>query len=278
VKLRFPQQPGGVVLKWTSPSPTIVRSIKYPPLAQDGQPPENVYHVSPNEVHLWCAELNGDPTPDILERYLSRDELNRADRIRDKESRRLSIVSRSFLRLMLAVYTGIPAKSIPIRYLPCPRCNGPHGRPVLGLATSDLTFSISRSYPFVLLGFAAGRSIGVDLETSRSRAAQDAIRSAATKAELAGLSDECDSIEEKRVMTKWWTRKEAYLKCLGLGIAVDLGKFEVTASSEPALLSGPGMGGRMLIADLDLQGGVGAVVAGRFQSPTPFSTYPVQRI
>jgi 4'-phosphopantetheinyl transferase len=192
--------------------------------------------LSEDEVHVWTVALER-PESDVrrMARLLSADETERAERFRIERVRRRFVVCRGALRLILARYTGDAPDRLRFAY-------GAHGKP--GLAPSpgsDLRFNVSHSDGIALCAVARGREIGVDVERLRPlpRAERIAERffSLPERAALRGLPEE----QRLEAFFTCWTRKEAYIKARGDGLAHPLDQFVVSVvSSEPARLSAVG--------------------------------------
>ena len=142
----------------------------------------------------------------------------------------------------------------------CSRCGGPHGPPVARVAGHDAPWvSLSRSGRIVAAA-AAYAPIGVDHEP-RGAAHGAVAEVALTPRERAHLV-RLPTTEQPDALLRWWVRKEALLKMTGLGLAVDPSLIEVSAPDEPPSLlawDGPGPRPCAELADLDLDGAVGAV-------------------
>lgn len=103
----------------------------------------------------------------------------------------------------------------------CPLCDGAHGRPALRDDSSGLHFSTARSAGVVMVGIARS-PIGVDVE---------AFVDQVVLSEVSGLlhpQERCEILaaplpEQPATFARAWTRKEAYLKGIGTGVA---GKLE----------------------------------------------------
>jgi 4'-phosphopantetheinyl transferase len=184
--------------------------------------------LAPGEVHVWAIALDPPPaTAAALGRLLSPDEQARAARFRFDEHRRRYAVGRGALRTLLGAYLGERPERLVFGY-------GPRGKPELP-AAPELGFNLSNSEELALVGFLRGREIGVDVEYLKPMPdlAQIAERffCAAETAKLLALPPEV----HREAFFNCWTRKEAYLKAVGEGLAAPLDSFEVTlAPDEPA--------------------------------------------
>jgi 4'-phosphopantetheinyl transferase len=178
---------------------------------------------SPHEVvegapQLWCAPLDL-PTSvlGVLASWLSEDERARAARHRRSIDRDRLQAARGWLRLLLGWQLGVEPGTVEFAY-------AKGGKPHLGEDT--LRFSLSRSGGVALFGLARGAEIGVDIERVRTNADIDDIAarffSAAEQTALAALADG----ERLEASFECWTRKEAYVKALGVGIGAPLDTFD----------------------------------------------------
>jgi 4'-phosphopantetheinyl transferase len=198
------------------------------------------------EVHIWTVNL--DPPADRVEalgRSLSQDEWERANRFRFDRHRRQYVVGRGALRSLLADYLGTRPELVRFTY-------GPRGKPFLipsplspALSpvpgerekeggAGDLFFNLSNSDEMALVGFVRGREIGVDVEYLKPMPDCEQIAerffSESERAVLRGIPKE----SKEEAFFNCWTRKEAYLKAVGEGLAAPLDSFDVTlAPGEP---------------------------------------------
>lgn len=170
------------------------------------------------EVHAWLLPVAGAPE---CVAFLDDEERERADRFRDHAARRRFVVSHGALRLILGRLTRTPPESLRFA-LRCGHCGGAdHGKP--HLPGSELDFSISHSGALAAIAVARGRRVGVDVERVRRRTDVLGIAgsafSPAERLEIEALpSDE----ERRAAFFRCWTRKEAYLKARGVGLAAGL--------------------------------------------------------
>lgn len=152
---------------------------------------------------------------------LSPEEVERAARYRFAANRDRFVLGRSALRQRLAAELGCAPGDVRFQY-------GAQGRPELesGSNAAGVVFSVSHIPGLVLLAFARGCRLGIDVEAvSRVRdwgslagLALSGRESAAVAALPAGL--------QAVGFLRAWTAKEAYLKATGRGLTVELGRVE----------------------------------------------------
>jgi 4'-phosphopantetheinyl transferase len=159
------------------------------------------------EVNIWRVDLNEPSGP--LRKLLAADELSRAERFVFDRDRNRFIVSRATLRRIWAGRLSVAPRSITFR-------QGPYGK--LALATfAELRFNVSHSGDRGLIALAVGREIGVDIESLRGPTNLfEIVATFFSPAERAAL-EALSSADRHYAFFACWTRKEAYLKALGLG-------------------------------------------------------------
>jgi 4'-phosphopantetheinyl transferase len=141
------------------------------------------------------------------------------------------VVSRGALRHVLAGYMAGSPGELVFKY-------GRRGKPSLSeLWASRLQFNVSHSNGMALYAVADTRRVGVDVEFLRP--VPDALRIANryfSPSEAATLRA-TPPARRQAAFFRCWTRKEAYIKALGEGLAAPLDGFEVSvADHKPAAL------------------------------------------
>ncbi len=185
-------------------------------------------HLPSGAVDIWLGKLadedlaNADPL-ETWEAFLAGDEQERAGRFHFAPDRRRYVYGRGLLRWLLASYLETDPARIQFTY-------SAEGKPELAPASGSkqLHFNLSHSGTRLLLAFAWERRVGVDVEQVRSdieleqiagrffsRGEQDALRS-------------LDEASRTPAFFRCWTRKEAYVKALGKGLALPLSQFDVS--------------------------------------------------
>ncbi|NNE47354.1 MAG: 4'-phosphopantetheinyl transferase superfamily protein [Rhodothermales bacterium] len=184
------------------------------------------------DVHLWRASL--DPGQIAISRFqsvLQDDELERAARFRFDVHRNRYIASRGILRILLSGYLDLEAREIAIVLTS-------HGKPELQRGQSDLRFNLSHAGDMGVFAFAAGRRVGVDVEeTARDVSFRQLASRYFSPDEQAVLANSSDA-DIRNVFYACWTRKEAYIKALGLGVTHGLDNFTVAIApdAKPAII------------------------------------------
>lgn len=183
--------------------------------------------LSPGAIHLWEVDLDHFIFNDVL----SPDERARAAKFRFDHDRKRFTSARTALRLLLAGYLKTNPEAIQFEY-------GPAGKPQI--PQTPLSFNMAHSGPQAIIGLALGQRLGVDVELIRE------IDDMPTVAQYSFSPGEfrrwqaLSGEQRTQAFYRCWTRKEAYLKAIGEGIAQRLQKFEVAFEPDapPAILSG----------------------------------------
>ena len=211
------------------------------------------------EVHLYATRL--DDCPDSSRAILSRDEKERARRFLFDTHRTRFIAGRAFLRTILGNYLQMSPTRLRFTY-------SPQGKPALdqNLTKSDLCFNLAHSADLALLAVTRVGEIGVDVENIRPIPEASSLVSRFFSNRECQLFNGLPDDLKSPAFFNLWTRKEAWLKCTGEGIAHSLNLVEVSfLPHEPArLLSLPGSGqnaARWTLRELHPAPGFAAAVA-----------------
>ena len=219
-----------------------------------------------HEADIWRSRL--DLTPERISGFreiLSDMEKDRADRFLHAVHHDRFVVSHGILRKLLGGYLGMNPSGIQYS-------TNAHGKPALrdGPGGIQLHFNLSHSNNLALFAFTRQGEIGVDVEYMDRRRSME---------KLAGRffsRKEADAIEglppgrpRLKGFFSCWTRKEAFLKAEGSGLAIPLNHFEVSLlpGEKPALLNTAwSREGHLKWRVFDVDAGEGyaaAVVAGK---------------
>jgi len=193
----------------------------------------NNLQLESNDIHLWRASLDCEGTVlHRLDAFLSHDEKARAARFVFPLDRHRFIAARGILRAILGQYLRRAPADITFTY-------GTHRKPALRSEKCDqiIHFNLSHSHGIAAYAFADRREVGIDVELVRHGTAENGIIDLAFSVdEIARLHALPPKLRDEAFFLGW-TRKEAYLKALGTGIALPLGSIEVSLSpDQPEIL------------------------------------------
>lgn len=181
------------------------------------------------EVTLYTATL--DPGVDEFARLttlIDDEERRRATQFRFDRDRRRFIVRRARLREILSARTGITPAQLRFEA-------GSHGKPRLAVAPCQFSASHSDERMLVAMG---NEALGCDIERVIPNIDwQPLAERFFTRAERRALLTAPDGLHS---FFRCWTRKEAFVKGLGLGLSYPLDAFEVSAGGQANILSGGG--------------------------------------
>jgi 4'-phosphopantetheinyl transferase len=115
---------------------------------------------------------------------------------------------------------------------------GEHGKPALAgrWGAADLHFNMSHSRAVALCAVARGQQVGVDVEHPRDQVNFERIAERFFSLEEFEALMELPAPKRRRAFYNIWTRKEAYVKTRGDGIAAGLGTFSVSSTGPAELL------------------------------------------
>lgn len=214
-------------------------------------------------VEIWVADVT-EIGPDVR-RLLSDDERDRADSFLVPGARALFVASRVLQRRLGARYLGVPPESVVVERR-CRLCGDEqHGRPYL---PGGPDYSVSHSATLVVLGYAEGRRVGVDVEADDRKIDVELLAghvlSPVERESLAALDD----APARRRFLALWARKEATVKLTGHGLLVPLPQVSVEHSTVQIGQMPDGWPDEPIgLLDLDL--GAGYVGALAYTGPRP---------
>jgi 4'-phosphopantetheinyl transferase len=164
--------------------------------------------------------------------FLAEDERQRAERYVFEKDRRHFVVARGLLRVLLGRYLQQAPQQLCFTY-------GSHGKPALATATRGelLHFNVSHSHGLALYAMTHGRELGVDVERIRPAVAQEMIAERFFSSHEVTILRALPIVLQGTAFFACWTRKEAFIKAKGDGLALPLDQFDVSlAPGEPAAL------------------------------------------
>lgn len=218
--------------------------------------------AAPLAVHDWPAltlwRCPLDPAPGAAAvATLDAAEQARAARFVHELHRRRYVAAHVALRALLADATGQPAGRLQLQ-------DDALGKPQL-VHPIGWQFNLSHSEDWALVGLQRGKvPIGVDIEVLRP--VEEALALAGrhyTPSEQAAVAAAADGVPRQLAFLRVWTRKEACLKAVGLGLRLAPSSFEAGADGGllRARLRAPGGSVSVEVRSVDAGPGLVAAVA-----------------
>ena len=189
------------------------------------EPPQ----LRPGIVYIWEGRLDVPARVTAAARkLLSAGERKRADRFAYDRHRRRYTVAQGHLRRVLGQLTDTRPEDIRFHY-------EEKGKPWLPGGPS---FNQSHSEDRLMIGVAASGRLGVDIEEMRQVRLMLGIADKNFAPDEAARLHAAPANERRRLFFRFWTRKEAFLKALGVGLTHPLRSFSVdpTPGAEQGLL------------------------------------------
>jgi 4'-phosphopantetheinyl transferase len=185
------------------------------------------------DVHVWRAALDMPASyVQDLWRALTADERQRAERYIFAKDCTHFVVARGLLRVLLGRYLRQDPHDLRFTY-------GPRGKPALaaGMDEGSLRFNVSHSHGLALYALTHGRDLGVDVERIRPEIVEEQVAERFFSPREVTLLRALPVSLQASAFFACWTRKEAYIKATGEGLALPLDQFDVSLTpGEPAAL------------------------------------------
>ena len=183
---------------------------------------ETKVELSEKQIHVFLLQLDLFNYDDLLF-YLSKDECERAARLKIEEKKKQFVIVRSVLRKLLSNTLGKSSKAIIFSY-------GQHKKPYIEekYNNKSIEFNISHSENYALIAITLDNKVGVDIEKINREIDYQSLShrffSEKEKDELTSL----DKDDQLDAFYRAWVRKESFIKATGKGIAFGLDLFSVS--------------------------------------------------
>ncbi|MGV3772895.1 MAG: 4'-phosphopantetheinyl transferase family protein [Verrucomicrobiales bacterium] len=179
-----------------------------------------------NDLHIWSADL--DEPIDGVETLLTLDELDKASRFKFPVHRQRFIHGRGILRILLGHYLGKQPQEVQIGY-------GPSGKPMI---ESALSFNLAHSGQMAVYAFSFEGALGIDVERVHAIPEMSGVAKIFFSPQEYDEWKSLPASEQEVAFFNCWTRKEAFVKAVGVGISELLKEFVVSFApgTDPELL------------------------------------------
>ncbi len=181
------------------------------------------------DVHLWLAypaDYQSAASLENCERLLDEAESSHYRELANPGHRREYLISRAFLRQVLAEYCGHEAADLQFE-------SNESGKPSLSVTmASNISFNFSHGADLMACAVTSADLVGVDVETffadNRMVDVADHYFSEKELQSLEGLS----ATDQQQLFFRTWTLKEAYIKARGEGLSLPLDSFSFDCPTE----------------------------------------------
>jgi 4'-phosphopantetheinyl transferase len=237
------------------------------------------FHVvdfeNPNAVHVWAIDLDQLKISESdTQLMLSESEREKMTHFRFEKQRMRYVNSHFLFRILLGRYLGVD-------YYHKEFDKNHHGKPSLknGEGYDTIYFNLSDSGNIWVCAFAKNCDVGVDIEWVHDLSEMQAI-----------VEDFFSPMENRQFFStpehlrketffKFWTRKEALLKAMGVGLSFPLNQVDVLSgqcmTSEATIkVKGPSGETEWILHDINLLDGFASALA--FESRYPDNPLQVQ--
>ena len=179
--------------------------------------------TAPVPCELWRFPLDQHLSAAALA-TLSADEVARARRFVFDADRHRFLAGRAALRQLIAQRTGLAPAAL--RF-----ANGRFGKPALA-AHHGLEFNLSHSGAIGVLAMSERTALGVDVEVVRSMPDAEHLAAAYFAPTERAAIAACSASARDTAFLRCWTRKEACLKAIGIGLNLATTGFDVGAQAD----------------------------------------------
>lgn len=164
---------------------------------------------------------NWGPVHDYLAGFVSAERRAKIDRYKFESDRMLSLYAAVITRVAIVRETGVKNDEL---VFDCPDMK----KPSLSEPSIDtpLDFNFSHTKGAVLFGLSTDSTIGVDIERIRE-APFNTMKIVCHPVEADYINSASD---KEQAFFEIWTKKEAYTKCMGTGLSVDLKSINTLAA------------------------------------------------
>jgi 4'-phosphopantetheinyl transferase len=174
--------------------------------------------LNKEEVKVWYTYLNKweDQVPEFR-KYISEEEKEKLQLIKEENLRNKYIVSRFLLRRVISSYINLSLQQIQFEI-------NTNGKPFLQKGMGDIKFNISHSFNLMVIGIAGNYEIGIDVEKLAFRKDLYSVSERFFKAEENEYILSLPEDLKLKTFYKVWTLKEAYAKAKGISMVSILDK------------------------------------------------------
>jgi 4'-phosphopantetheinyl transferase len=213
-----------------------------------------------NEVEIWHGKVTAeDAHYQAYWHVLDGDEQAQARKFKNALLHKRYVEVHGRLRDTLAQMLKQPAEKINIK-------KGGHGKPYLA-DYPELAFNLSHSADRLMIAVGRNCRLGVDIEVGKQRINLPGLVDKCFAEEEASYWNKLPEAQKSQAFYRFWTRKEAFVKATGHGIALGLDECVINPEKPTEFLRVPDLSGQASawhVQDIDLGEGIyGVLVADK---------------
>lgn len=211
-----------------------------------------------SNIDVWFEDLSvTDAEYSYYWKLLDDKEQNKALRFMQKVHCGRYVVSHGKLRVILASYIDITPENISF-------AEEEFGKPyIIAGKASEVKFNLSHSGSKMVAAVGLHDHIGVDVEEWNDTVDCDLVINNCFAEMERNFWSGLQESRRDEFFYRLWTRKESFVKAVGVGFGLDVSKVVSSAVGEARFLSVPeeyGSAGDWKLVDLDFGGGIGAAL------------------
>lgn len=185
--------------------------------------PKLDYKINDRQIHIWLIDINNYLNSDFTA-YLDDQESARMHRFKFAKDRDCFIGSHAALRILLGKYCNCAPRAIAYKYTT-------YNKPIL-TKNHPIQFNLSHSRNQAIIAVTKKHPIGIDIEYMQEK---EILIDLAKRFFSSKEYDEYKKLSASQKVLGFyncWTRKEAVVKALGIGITYPLKSFSVNLTPE----------------------------------------------
>jgi 4'-phosphopantetheinyl transferase len=184
------------------------------------------------DIQVWQGDINGDENDNpVFWKILDPNEQQHALAISNINSRLNYVETHARLRMLLAGVVNCKPEQLRI-------IKAEHGKPYL-TDYPELAFNLSHTANKCVIVYGYHQELGIDIESNKSRVTLPALVEKCFAGEEQEYWRQLPESEQIQSFYRFWTRKEAFVKAVGRGIALGLNRCVINPEDQRHFLRIP---------------------------------------
>jgi 4'-phosphopantetheinyl transferase len=217
-----------------------------------------------HNIQVWQGDINGDEINNpVFWNILDPHEQQHALSISNINSRLTYVEIHARLRVLLAGVVNCKPEQLRI-------IKAEHGKPYLA-DYPDLAFNLSHTANKCVIVYGYHQELGVDIESNKYRATLPALVEKCFAGEEQEYWRQLPESEQIQSFYRFWTKKEAFVKAVGRGIALGLNRCVINPENQSRFLRIPkeyGQTEEWHIQEVNVESSFSAAYVSRPVNPT----------